>query len=129
MEEKQPDYCFYCRKFIRPKHLTRDHFIPRSKRGPNRRANIVHACRSCNVAKGHLDPKAAFNLWVPEAQCDGDASNLERLRATVLQRAAETRYKAAFGAFESHPTVRHGDVSVRITDLLPQIVEIASKAE
>lgn len=129
MQEKQPDYCFYCRKFIRPMHLTRDHFIPRSRRGSNRRRNIVLACRSCNVAKGHLDPKAAFNLWVPEAQCDGDIANLERLRATVLQRAAETRYKAPFAAFDHHPAVRHGDVSVRITDLLPQIMAIAAKAD
>jgi len=110
-------------------HLTRDHFIPRSRCGHNHSSNIVRACRSCNVAKGSLNPEVAFDLRVPQPFCPEDADNLERLRATVLRRAADTRCKAAFAAFGSHPAVRHGDVSVRITDLLPEIMRLAEKAD
>ncbi|WP_334145818.1 HNH endonuclease [Hyphomicrobium sp.] len=126
---KLPDNCFYCRKFIRPQHLTRDHFIPRSRRGSNHRSNVVRACRSCNVAKGCLDPRVAFNLGQPQPIYPEDTDNLERLRATVLQRAAENRYKVPFASFEYHPAVRHGDVSVRITDLLPEIARLAARAD
>ena len=31
---------------------TRDHLVPRSRRGSNRKHNLVLACAPCNVAKG-----------------------------------------------------------------------------
>ena len=126
---KQPDYCFYCQKFIRPMHLTRDHFIPRSRRGSDHPSNIVRACRSCNVAKDDLNPRKAFNLDEPLPYTAEDADNLERLRATILNRAAEKRYKAHFASFDHHPAVRHGDTQVRITDLLPAIMQLAQSAD
>lgn len=126
---KLPDYCFYCRKLIRPQHLTRDHFIPRSRRGSNHQCNIVRACRSCNVAKGCLNPKVAFNVGEPRPYCLDDVENLERLRATVLQRAATIRYKTPFELFDQHPAVRHGDTQIRISDLLPQLERLANGAD
>jgi hypothetical protein len=129
MNMKLPDYCFYCRKLIRPHHLTRDHFIPRSRNGPNHHRNIVRACRSCNEAKGALNPKVAFHLHEPQPYCPEDINNLERLRATVLQRAAEIRYRAPFASFGQHPVVRHGDTQMRITDLLPQLERLANGAD
>jgi hypothetical protein len=126
---KEPDYCFYCRGFIRPGHLTRDHFVPRSKRGSNRSHNIVKACRSCNVAKDDLNPITCFNLFHADACTPEAVDNLERLRATVIKRAAEQRYKPHLASFDHHPVVRHGDTQVRITDLLPQIIQLAESAD
>lgn len=125
---KQPDYCFYCSKFIRPKFIKRDHFIPRSKRGRNNRANIVMACRSCNVAKGHLNSITCFNLFHPHVSTPDALDNLGRLRATVVNRAAHLRYKAHFAMFDEHPAVRYGDTQIRITDLLPGIERMARSA-
>lgn len=125
---KAPDNCFYCRKLIRPQHLTRDHFIPRSRQGSNHRRNIVRACRSCNEAKGALNPKVAFQLEEPQPYCPEDVMNLERLRATVRHRAAEQRYKAEFERFHAPARVRYGDVAVRSTDLLPEIIKLAERA-
>jgi 5-methylcytosine-specific restriction endonuclease McrA len=48
--------CQYCADSFKPKELTFDHVIPRSKGGETSWENIVAACRSCNARKGDSMP-------------------------------------------------------------------------
>ena len=49
--------CFYCLGESKDQILEIDHFIPRSKGGSDRVANLVLACHSCNQAKGNTLPQ------------------------------------------------------------------------
>lgn len=51
--------CLYCCQRFEPRHLTRDHVIPRSQKGTNAWQNIVTACRRCNHRKGAKTPEQA----------------------------------------------------------------------
>jgi 5-methylcytosine-specific restriction endonuclease McrA len=55
MCKKQIVMCFYCGKQLTPRKKTRDHIIPKSRNGSNKKYNIVDACRPCNQLKGSLD--------------------------------------------------------------------------
>ena len=49
-----PD-CHYCGRTLSldgPLYPTKDHIVPRSRRGSNRLRNLVLACMDCNVRKG-----------------------------------------------------------------------------
>ncbi len=48
-------FCHYCGSLIPYKMVTRDHVIPRSKGGSNRKENIVPSCVTCNTEKGKMD--------------------------------------------------------------------------
>lgn len=56
--------CAYCLKKIGAHNITRDHFIPRSKKGQNHKFNLVPACDRCNTAKCNNHP----NKWCSDAQ-------------------------------------------------------------
>jgi 5-methylcytosine-specific restriction endonuclease McrA len=51
--------CQYCGEVLPPKHLTLDHVIPVSKKGPKTWTNVVAACRECNQRKGNRTPLTA----------------------------------------------------------------------
>ncbi len=51
--------CLYCGENFPDHLLTRDHVVPRSKGGEDRWANVVTACRRCNVKKGARTPEEA----------------------------------------------------------------------
>lgn len=53
------DRCFYCPRRIGGKHLSHaavDHLWPDSLFGSNRPANLVAACRICNLKRGDVLP-------------------------------------------------------------------------
>ena len=50
--------CAYCGvRLRRAKNRTKDHVVPKSRGGALSGANVVHACKSCNFAKGPHTPK------------------------------------------------------------------------
>jgi 5-methylcytosine-specific restriction endonuclease McrA len=55
-----PACCFYCHKDKKQVALTVDHVEPRSKRGSRELANLVVACRDCNLTKAN-EPIEVFN--------------------------------------------------------------------
>ena len=50
---KHGERCFWCDDLLTIYTASRDHVIPRSKGGSNKRSNLVWACRDCNVTKGN----------------------------------------------------------------------------
>ncbi len=55
--------CQYCREKLKPRELTCDHVIPRSRGGSTTWVNIVTCCRPCNRKKGGRTPtEAGFKL-------------------------------------------------------------------
>lgn len=51
--------CYYCNEKFKPKELTLDHVLPKSKGGWNNWDNIVTACIHCNKKKGDRTPEEA----------------------------------------------------------------------
>jgi len=51
--------CQYCGRRPGLAHLTMDHVIPVSRKGPKSWENIVTACRTCNLNKGGRTPDEA----------------------------------------------------------------------
>lgn len=51
--------CQYCGRRHPPRHLTLDHVIPASKKGPKSWTNVVTACRECNQRKANRTPQTA----------------------------------------------------------------------
>ena len=51
--------CYYCGKRLTLKNCTLDHYLPRSKMGPNEIFNIVLCCKTCNKEKG----EEVFKDW------------------------------------------------------------------
>lgn len=47
--------CHWCRRSVL--RLTRDHVIPLSLGGKDKRRNIVMACQACNEVKGNMPPE------------------------------------------------------------------------
>ncbi|MFY4775513.1 HNH endonuclease [Metabacillus sp. RGM 3146] len=52
-EVKAKKRCIYCGNEISGFNSTVDHVTPMKLGGPNARANVVQACRSCNSSKNH----------------------------------------------------------------------------
>ncbi len=50
-------YCRYCGVAMGKAQLTIDHFVPLEMGGKNDTSNFISACRSCNKAKGAMDPR------------------------------------------------------------------------
>lgn len=51
--------CQYCGCIFKPKELTYDHVVPRSRGGKRTWANIVCSCVGCNQKKGDKTPSEA----------------------------------------------------------------------
>ena len=51
--------CQYCGERFSSKHLTLDHVVPASKKGPKNWTNVVAACRCCNQRKANRTPQTA----------------------------------------------------------------------
>ena len=51
--------CCYCGQKFKPKHLTYDHVLPRSRGGKTDWEGIVSACKPCNRRKGNKTPAEA----------------------------------------------------------------------
>ncbi|MCX7180889.1 MAG: HNH endonuclease [Proteobacteria bacterium] len=63
--------CAYCGDVFERSRLTRDHVFPRARGGKDVWANVVTACRSCNMVKGCRVPEEAHMplLYVPYEPC------------------------------------------------------------
>ena len=72
--------CFYCLGESKDNILEIDHFIPRSRGGSDRVANLVLACHSCNQAKANTLPQE----W--KTQLSRSRSKLNTIRVKQLQR-------------------------------------------
>ncbi len=71
--------CQYCGDRHSPRHLTLDHIIPASKKGPKSWTNMVTACRDCNQRKANRTPQTAnmpllkeptIPTWLPRPEMD-----------------------------------------------------------
>lgn len=71
--------CQYCGDCSSPKHLTLDHVVPVSKKGPKSWTNVVTACRDCNQRKANRTPQTArmpllkdpvIPNWLPSAELE-----------------------------------------------------------
>lgn len=54
--------CHYCKRRIRPEHITRDHVVPKAKGGQNANWNYVPACAKCNNAKADNWPTCTCDM-------------------------------------------------------------------
>jgi hypothetical protein len=63
--------CAYCGQIYGRERLTRDHILPRSRKGTDIWTNVVAACRNCNHRKGARTPEEARMplLYLPYAPC------------------------------------------------------------
>lgn len=63
--------CAYCGNVFERFRLTRDHVFPRARGGRDEWANVVTACRGCNMGKGCRTPEEARMplLYVPYEPC------------------------------------------------------------
>ena len=63
--------CAYCGQIFGRERLTRDHILPRSRKGTDIWTNVVAACRNCNHRKGARTPEEARMplLYLPYAPC------------------------------------------------------------
>lgn len=57
--------CHYCGETLTRFTFTRDHIVPRSKGGSNKRRNKVAACQKCNHEKGNRLPDGHPNKYPP----------------------------------------------------------------
>ncbi len=70
--ERDGHTCQYCGNSLSPRHLTRDHVIPRSRGGKDAWTNVVASCFVCNsVRKRDKTPRewGVELLSVPYAPC------------------------------------------------------------
>ena len=81
--------CQYCGGSFHPRHLTRDHVVPRCRGGEDTWANAASACMPCNSAKGGRTPEAwgVQLLSVPYAPCYAEHLLLSGRRVLADQAA------------------------------------------
>lgn len=48
--------CFYCKKHLKYRQITLDHYFPKSRGGTNEIFNLVLSCKKCNALKGNKIP-------------------------------------------------------------------------
>ena len=86
--------CQYCRSLFAPKHLTLDHVIPASKRGPKNWTNVVTACRDCNQRKANRTPQSAnmpllkeplVPTWLPSPEFDVKSGHVDQIPSAWIQ--------------------------------------------
>ena len=73
LSEAQNHRCCYCACImdtnpLRPNGATIEHYQARSHGGPNRRHNAVAACKTCNEARGNMNPMKFWLLKNPQAR-------------------------------------------------------------
>ncbi len=76
--------CVYCGEQFQPEALTIDHVQPQARGGDNSGGNVVTACATCNLRKGHRR-LADFLLEEPDA-----LANFRRLAQHVWPRHLRT---------------------------------------
>ncbi|MFF9494250.1 HNH endonuclease [Streptomyces flaveolus] len=78
LAERDGMQCFYCRRpFDGLAETTKDHYVPKSLWPCNLPANLVLACRTCNLAKGDRltwSMAAVLLAWAREGGVDGEAN-------------------------------------------------------
>ncbi len=86
--------CQYCGLRHPPRHLTLDHVVPASKKGPKSWTNVVTACRDCNQRKANRTPQGA-NMplliepaaphWLPSPELDYNSNQMPGSWSQYLQ--------------------------------------------
>lgn len=61
LKEEWDHTCAYCGIKERGKELTIDHITPLAKMGTDDYSNLVPACRSCNLSKGHSNVRQWYS--------------------------------------------------------------------
>ncbi|NMB08507.1 MAG: HNH endonuclease [Tissierellia bacterium] len=54
--ERDKRRCFYCKKDLKYRQITLDHYFPKSKGGTKEIFNLVLSCKKCNRLKGNKIP-------------------------------------------------------------------------
>jgi hypothetical protein len=64
--------CAYCAGKFKSQDLTRDHYIPVSKKGEDIWMNVLTACRACNSLKSNMMPGQELpkGMWSPQGTRD-----------------------------------------------------------
>jgi hypothetical protein len=85
----KPILCCYCRKeIIFKSHLTREHLIPVSMGGTNKKINKQPCCKSCNQDRGNK-PLA---IWMVECQQKYDTLPKGMIKDIYANRIEQCRY-------------------------------------
>ena len=86
--------CQYCGHRHAPRHLTLDHVVPASKKGPKSWTNVVTACRDCNQRKANRTPQTAgmpllsepaIPNWLPSPELDYNSTQMPGSWSQYLQ--------------------------------------------
>ncbi len=86
--------CQYCGTLFGMKHLTLDHVVPASKKGPKNWTNVVTACRDCNQRKANRTPQTAnmpllkepmMPSWLPSYQVEVNSGQIPTAWLQYLQ--------------------------------------------
>lgn len=86
--------CQYCGHRHPPRHLTLDHVVPASKKGPKSWTNVVTACRDCNQRKANRTPQGAnmpllvepqMPHWLPSPELDYNSAQMPGSWSQYLQ--------------------------------------------
>jgi len=97
--ERDNRRCVYCGRDLMVDFETfmiveEDHLVPQSKDGPHELANIVTACRVCNLLKGNFTPG---NEYSEEKRVE----YIAKIRSHIMARRAE---RMADYACWTHPS-------------------------
>lgn len=92
--ERENKKCFYCKKYLKYRQITLDHYFPKSKGGTSEIFNLVLSCKKCNKLKKNIIPtnyEDVIIIMFTKAYIDGmikstkiNMSNLE-LKKEILR--------------------------------------------
>lgn len=143
--------CFWCRRPLESKGVTRDHLIPQwacrlfyvQLGHANDRGNIVKACSSCNVAKGGMPPalfhevrtvagerKKALVLWhsIQEIVCAQWTEEQGRVSPELRAHIIDEMLKPVPGHEPpTHAPARRATTYAELTEYDPSLLNKANK--
>jgi hypothetical protein len=112
LSEAQNHHCAYCGVIMtydrnKETSVTKDHVIPRVRKGITEWENLVAACAKCNSGRGHIDAYVFFHLGEVE-RCEYEQlvawAKVDRVVAFELlearQRLEEKEFAAAWKIYK-----------------------------